>query len=392
MTVHPDSGTPLSDLELLRRLIAFDSTSKFSNLPIADFICDYLDRPGVRIERQPSADGEKVNLVVVAGPEPDERRRGLTLSGHMDVVPAEEPEWTGNPFELREQDDRLLGRGTADMKGFVALAVNAVARARIPHLRSPLALILTFDEELGTLGARYFKQHWPAEKPLPRSTIVGEPTSLEAVRLHKGHASARLEVRGQPAHSGYPHLGHNAIEPLGRAIQALTQLRYELEGETCPNAEHFSEVPYVALNLSMVEGGSAINIVPDEARLTFGFRVLPGMQADALASRIEARLAPALDGEQWSLERLNESPPMLMADDHALYRRVCRLAKQEETVSASYATDGGWLSQAGFDCLLYGPGDIAVAHRPDEWLPRGEFQRCSRDLVELVGHFCQGDA
>ena len=194
-----DSGAPLTDLELLRRLVAFDSTSRYSNLPIADFICDYLDRPGVHIERQPSADGEKTNVIVVAGPEPDEDRAGLTLSGHMDVVPAEEPEWTGDPFALREQGDRLLGRGSADMKGFVALAINTVARARLPHLRSPLALILTFDEELGTLGARYFRENWSPERPLPRSTIVGEPTSLQAVRLHKGHASARLEVRGRSA-------------------------------------------------------------------------------------------------------------------------------------------------------------------------------------------------
>ena len=392
MPLPQDSGAPLTDLELLRRLIAFDSTSRYSNLPIADFICDYLDRPGVHIERQPSADGEKANVVVVAGPQPDESRAGLTLSGHMDVVPAEEPEWTGDPFELREQDDRLLGRGSADMKGFVALAVNTVARARLSKLRSPLALILTFDEELGTLGARYFQENWPADRPLPRSTIVGEPTSLQAVRLHKGHASARLEVRGRSAHSGYPHLGHNAIQPLGRAIVALTELRYQLEKEACPNAEYFSEVPFVALNLSQTAAGSAINIVPDHAELTLGFRVLPGMQTDSIAERIEAALKSALEGESWSFHRLNQSPPMLMAEEHPLYGTICDMTGQSETVSASYSTDGGWLSHAGFDCLLYGPGDIAVAHKPDEWLPRGEFERCSKELGELVSHFCHDNA
>ncbi|MEM1181399.1 MAG: acetylornithine deacetylase [Acidobacteriota bacterium] len=383
----------LSDLELLRRLIAFDSTSRFSNVPIADFICEYLDRPGIRIERQPSADGEKVNLVVIVGPEPDGSGAGLSLSGHMDVVPAEEPEWTGDPFQMREDGDRLLGRGTADMKGFVALAINTAARAAEASLKSPVALVLTFDEELGTLGARYFTEHWSIkERPLPTSMIIGEPTSLQAVRLHKGHASARLTVRGRSAHSGYPHLGHNAIEPMGRAITALTTLRHELQVEACPNGEYFPEVPFVALNLSTVNGGSAINIVPEHVELALGFRVLPGMETDELAARAEAAVSAVLDGEDWNFERLNFSPPMLMEADHSLYREVCRFSGQSDTVSASYATDGGWLSVAGFDCLLYGPGTIEVAHRPDEWLPRSEFEQCSKDLATLVRSRCQGGA
>ena len=378
----------LDDADLLRRLIAFDSTSRNSNLPIADFICDYLEAPGVRVERQLSDCGEKVNLAITTGPPPDAERAGLTLSGHLDVVPADEPEWTGDPFAMRQEDDRFIGRGTCDMKGFVALAVNALARGSGRRLTAPLTLLLTFDEELGTLGARHFAEHWPPERPLPRRVLIGEPTSLRVVRLHKGHASARLEVAGRPAHSGYPHLGHNAIEPLGRAIAALADLRRDLAAEGGPNADHFPEVPYVALNLAMVEGGTAINIVPDGARLTLGYRVLPGMSADAVTERVRRCLEEVLTGERWHLETLGQSPPMLLPEEHDFYHEVCRLSGQQETVSASYATDGGWLHHAGFDCLLYGPGDIAVAHRPDEWLPREEFERCGRDLQTLVGRLC----
>ncbi|MEM8998273.1 MAG: M20/M25/M40 family metallo-hydrolase, partial [Acidobacteriota bacterium] len=317
------STTLLTDLELLRRLIAFDSTRRYSNLPIADFICEYLDRPGIRIERQPSTDGEKVNLVVIAGPEPDASGAGLSLSGHMDVVPAEEPEWTGNPFVLREDGERLLGRGTADMKGFVALAINTAARSASLDLAAPLALVLTFDEELGTLGARYFTERWSlAERPLPTPMIVGEPTSLRAVRLHKGHASARLTVRGRAAHSGYPHLGHNAIEPLGRAITALAGLRRELEGEACPHAEHFPDVPYVALNLSVIEGGTAINIVPEHARLTFGFRILPGMETGDLADRARRAGAAARDGAEWDMDSRNINPPQRMVGSNARKKEI----------------------------------------------------------------------
>ncbi|MEM6795992.1 MAG: acetylornithine deacetylase, partial [Acidobacteriota bacterium] len=375
--------------ELLRRLVAFDSVSRNSNHPIADFIADYLDRPGVRIERQLSDDGEKVNLIVTVGPEPGPEAQGLTLSGHMDVVPADEPEWTGSPFELRETEDRWIARGACDMKGFVALAVNAAASVDADTLRSPLALVLTFDEELGTLGAHHFVRRWPANRPLPRCAVIGEPTSLKAVRMHKGHASGRLVVRGTAAHSGYPHLGHSAVEPLGRAIVALSELRRQLEEERSAHSRYFSKVPFVALSMARVEAGSAINIVPEKAVMDLGWRVLPGVDSDAIAERIRERLEEALRGEAWIFERGSESPPMLLEEDHELNREVSKLASQTETLSASYATDGGWMHHSGrFDCVLYGPGDISVAHRPDEWLPKDEFERCSKDLRVLVEHFC----
>lgn len=383
--------TLLSDIELLGRLISFDSTSCYSNLPIADFICEYLTRPGVRIERNFSDDGEKVNLVVTVGPQTDpERRDGLMLSGHMDVVPATEPEWQSDPFEMVRQDDRLVGRGTCDMKGFVALAINTAARFAdsTSELKAPLALILTFDEELGTLGAHHFMETWPKDRPLPRRGIIGEPTSLEVVRLHKGHAKSVLTVRGTPAHSGYPHLGHNAIEAAGRAIQALGRLRRELEQERSEHSEHFPEVPFVALNVATIRGGRAINIVPDRCVVELGYRILPGMTMETFSRRIHATLAQALDGEDWSLEPLNHSPPMLLPDGHDLYRAVCELNGQERTVSASYATDAGWLQEGGFDCLLYGPGNIGVAHKPNEWLPISELEQCSKDLGVLVQRFC----
>lgn len=384
------SANPLlSDADLLARLIAFDSTSRFSNLPIADFIADYLDRPGIRIERNPSEDGDKVNLIVTVGPETDESRDGLMLSGHMDVVPAEEPEWQSDPFEMKRQDDRYVGRGTCDMKGFVALAINAAARADAQKLKAPLALILTFDEELGTLGAHHFMETWShSAKPLPRRGIIGEPTSLQVVRMHKGHAKATLTVKGRPAHSGYPHLGHNAIEVTSRAISALSRLRAQLESETGEHSPFFPEVPFVALNLATIHGGSAINIVPDSCVLELGYRILPGMQAKDFETRIREALEHALAGEDWSLEPLNHSPPMLLADDHDLYQTVCALNRQDETVSASYATDAGWLQESGFECLLYGPGNIGVAHKPNEWLPIDEFERCSKDLDTLVQHYC----
>lgn len=379
----------LSDEALLARLVGFDSTSAHSNLPIADFIADYLDLPGIRTTRNPSPDGTKTNLVVEVGPATDpDRRDGLVLSGHMDVVPATEPDWQSDPFELLALDDRLVGRGACDMKGFVALAINTAARLRPDALAAPLALVITYDEEVGTLGAHQFAHTWPDDHPLPRRAIIGEPTSLRAVRLHKGHARGVVEIGGTPAHSGYPHLGHSAIEPLGRAIVALGELGRELREERPEQSEHFPEVPFVALNLAIVEGGSAINIVPERARLEIGYRILPGMDSAQIDERVRRCLARALDGEDWRYEPGSTSPPMLLDEEHDLHQAVCRLAGQEETVSASYATDAGWFDRVGFDCLLYGPGDIGVAHKPNEWLPRAELERCARDLETLVDHYC----
>ena len=203
----------LTDAELLAKLVAFDSTSSNSNLPIADFIRDYLDTPGVEIADNPNENGSKVNLLIrVGSPDHDDERSGLLLSGHMDVVPALEPDWQSDPFTLTETSDAYIGRGACDMKGFLAVAINAARRAVERRLRRPLVLLLTYDEELGTLGAQRFVETWDNASALPRNTVIGEPTSLRVVRMHKGHLVMRLTCHGRSAHSGYPQLGINAIE------------------------------------------------------------------------------------------------------------------------------------------------------------------------------------
>lgn len=384
----------LSDVELLARLVGFDSTSRNSNLPIAGFICDYLDRPGIRIEQLPSPAGDKVNLAVFVGPEVDARSRaGLVLSGHMDVVPADEPEWTSDPFTLTDGGDRWIGRGAADMKGFDAIAVNAAvetaARAAAGELAAPLVLILTYDEEVGTIGARDFAAAWPAARPLPRRAIIGEPTSLEVVRLHKGHAKLRVSFRGREAHSGYPHLGTSAIEPAARAIVALEGLRRRLEREPVAGAEHFPAVPFVALNVGTVSGGSAVNVVPAHCRFEVGLRILPGMTAEPVVERTESVIrAAAGSAVDIEIALLNDSPPLATAEDNDLYQHLIAERGQTATVSASYATDGGWLQRCGLDCLIFGPGTIEVAHKPNESMPKAEYADGGRIVRQLVDRCC----
>lgn len=383
----------LDDEALLARLIALDSVSRNSNLPIADFICDYLDRPGVRIARNPSEDGAKVNLVVRTGPDTDPAARdGLVLSGHMDVVPADEPEWETDPFRLVLRDEAYRGRGTADMKGFLALAMNRVALADGGRLRRPLALLFTFDEELGTLGAKHFVETWARPDELPRRVIIGEPTSLRAARLHKGHLKLRLAIRGESAHSGYPHLGRSAVEPAARAIVALAGLRRELEAERPAHADAFPEVPYVPLNVAEVRGGTAINIVPDHCEVLVGARLLPGMRSEDLVERVRGAVAAALPDEPFLLEAFGDSPPFQLAEDHPLHRDVCALVNQTGSASVSFATDAGWLQTAGFDCVVFGPGTIEVAHKPNESLPVDEFRLGAALLDRAVRRHCEAPA
>jgi acetylornithine deacetylase len=366
--------------------VAFDSTSRESNLPLADFLADYLDRPGVRIDRNPSVDGTKANLVVTVGPEtPD--REGLVLSGHMDVVPADEAGWRSDPFALTATEDRFVGRGTADMKGFLALAANRLANTGPATLHRPLALLFTYDEEIGTLGARRFTESYDRQDRLPRHVVIGEPTALRVVRAHKGMVRLRLAFTGRAAHSGYPHLGRSAIEPAARAIVALTALRHELEAERPAQGKAFPEVPFVALNVGTVTGGSAPNVIPDRCEIQIGIRVLPGMTVDEVAVRVRAAVAAAVD-EPFVLEPVSESPAMLLDPDTPIHRVVCDAVGRRDSHSVMFASDAGWLQRAGFDCVLFGPGNIEVAHQANEFLPVEEFVRAGGLLDGLIERSC----
>ncbi|HKO59491.1 MAG TPA: acetylornithine deacetylase [Thermoanaerobaculia bacterium] len=361
---------PLSDADLLRHLVAIDSTSAVSNLPIADFIADYLGAPSTEYLRE----GDKTNLLIRFGPDAD---GGLILSGHMDCVPARESGWESDPFTLTEREDRYLGRGAADMKGFLAVAMNAALAS--PSLRKPLYLLFTHDEEVGTLGAKQFAETY--QGPLPRHCIIGEPTSFRPVRAHKGHLKLRVAMTGRSAHSGYPHLGDNAIEKARPVLDGLAALRRELEAEPTEHAELFADAPYVPLNIATIRGGTAVNIVPDRCEIGVGIRLLPGMSSDEMLQRVQRAVGEA------AIEVLGNSPPLLTARDSELYQAVLPYAKNG-VESVSFASDAGWLQTMGVECVLFGPGAIEVAHKPNEFTPKDEFHRAGGILRELIARFC----
>ncbi len=376
---------PLTDEALLARLVAYDTTSHRSNRAIADFICDYLDRPGVRVTRHPTSDGAKLNLIIAAGPADGDR--GLVLSGHMDTVPVESEGWRSDPFTLTTRGDSFVGRGAADMKGFLALAINRFAATDLTRLRHQFALLFTHDEETGTQGARRLVDEPDGVPPLPRATIIGEPTGLRVLRMHKGHLRLRLTFTGVPAHSGLPHLGVNAVEACGRAIVALSELRGALERERPPHADHF-EVPHVTLNVARVAGGGATNVVPADCVLDVGVRLMPGMSVEEIVDRMQLAVDKAVSEVPFELTVVGETPPMIAAEDAPIFRLLTADFGLPTATSAPFGTDAGWLSRMGLDCVIWGPGSIEVAHKPNEWMPVAEFTRAGELLSRVVHRAC----
>ena len=363
----------LPDTDLLARLVSFDRTSAKSNLQLVDFVCDYLDRAGARIHRMRSEDGAKANLAIATGPAREDRE-GLTLCGHTDVVPAGEPEWESDPFEAVGRGQTIVGRGTADMKGFLALAVHALAEADPRTLDRPLALLFTYDEEVGTRGAR---------------RLVESPA-----RLHEGHLRVRIVVEGRAAHSGVPHVGRSAIEPAARVVLALADLRRSLEAERPPHADAFPQVPFVTLNIGRIAGGVAANVIPDRCEIELGARLLPGMATDSFVARVTESVNRGA-GEA-SYEIAGESPPALLDEGSDLWAWLRREPVGDARpappgpASVPFATDAGWLQQLGFKCMIWGPGSIEVAHRPNEFVPIDHLTRARATLSRAVDHWCRG--
>lgn len=384
------SAAPMTDLDLFRRLIGFDTTSCNPTRPIADFVSGFLADAGCEVHEYPYADGAKVNLLARRGPTTD---GGLILSGHLDVVPATQDDWESDPFELTDRQDAYFARGSADMKGFVAVAVNLLAGLQDVQLRRPVVLLLTSDEEVGTCGAQEFVKSWDRRFPLPTEAIVGEPTELRLVRMHKGHLVLRLTITGRPAHTGYPHLGASAIEPAADLIAALRDLRRSLDQERTAESVFFRQCPQPVLNTALIRGGSAVNIIPDRCVVEVGVRLLPGQSSAEFLQRFGAHLASVenLPHDRLTWEVVNDSPPMLCPQDSPLHTALTRFLGQTDSYGVSFATDAGPLSGPGglgIRSVLWGPGRIEDAHQANECIAKDQFIRAGRLLERFVRQRC----
>lgn len=373
--------TPISVTEELQRLVAFPTISTNPVTAIAAHLAQRAEDAGFIVERfdDPTQDG-KTNLVASIGP--PEAAGGLVISGHMDVVPVAGQPWTSDPFVVTERDGALIGRGTADMKGFIAATVAAVARIQPADFKRPLVLIWTHDEEVGCHGSAHLATRLNAERrSLPRDCWIGEPTDFQIFRMHAGHVAARVTTRGSAAHSAFPELGANAIEAAAQAVTTLGDLGRQLRTERHPQPD--LERDFVPLNVGTIVGGAAVNIVPDLCTIELGFRPLPGHSHEATLERIERALRglslPA--GTSLDLELIRVTPSLRTDADTPLTATLLEYAATPSLGAAGYATDGGNLARCGCAPLVFGPGSIKVAHQADEFVDGAALLRCV-DIVE----------
>jgi len=379
------TGPSYSAPELLSRLVGFDTTSHKSNLSLVRFVEDYLAQHGIASQLVPSADGAKASLYATIGPA---AVPGVALSGHTDVVPVEGQSWTSDPFVLTERDGRLYGRGSADMKGFLACVLAAVPDLLRRQLAVPIHIAFSYDEEVGCIGVRPLIAELGRRFVRPRLVLVGEPTSMGVVDSHKGPVRWHIDIKGRAAHSSMAPLGVNAISVAGKLIAELARIEDELKA--APRDDRF-DPPYATLQITRIDGGTATNIVPVSCQLDLDVRALPGVDVAAIDRRLHAfahdaclpemrRVAPEAGID---IAITNEVPPFAAGDASEAVALALHLAGQNETHAVSYATEAGLFQAAGSPAVVIGPGDIAQAHAADEWIAKDQLEKCMGFLARL---------
>ena len=366
----------------LRTLVGFPTVSNRPVTELAAYLASRTEDLGFRIERfdDPDQDG-KCTIIALAGPEG--APGGLTITGHMDVVPTEGQPWSTDPFELTERDGRLFGRGTSDMKGFLVSATEAFRRIDLSKLTAPLALVWTHDEEIGCLGSqKVVAAYRKAGRSLPSQCLVGEPTGFQILRMHPGHVAVEVTVSGEAAHSSRPDLGINAVEGAARVVAEARALAEELRAAAVTDLPEL-ERPWVAVNVARIEGGSAINIVPDHCIVQIGYRPLPGMAPLAPWERLQERIDAVVPRLLWAGRVMRVTPAMLTQRGTDLQALLLPHAHSEELGAAGFATDGGNLAELGLEPLVFGPGSIDVAHKADEYVDVADLVKAV-DVVESV--------
>ena len=365
--------------EILARLIAFPSVVGTPNGAIVDWIRGYCQAAGVDVTVLPGPEGDRSNLFVTIGPR---ERQGYIISGHVDVVPAGEPEWSSDPFILRREGDRLYGRGTTDMKGFLACALAALPGVASMNLRQPVHLAFSYDEEAGCRGVPHLLAALPGLCEKPLGAIIGEPSRMQPVRAHKGKAAARLEVIGISGHSSRPDLGLNAVHAMAGVIAHAVAYGQSLADGPL---DHNFEPPYSSLQVGVVAGGQAVNIIPDRCTADIEARAVPGASPSSLLEPVKARLFALRDqGYEVAWHELSSYPALTPAEGSELTEILAELTGQQPLTAVSYGTEAGLYQQAGIDAVVCGPGDIGRAHRPNEYIEVGELAGC-RKMIEDLG-------
>ena len=394
-----DTDYPSNSIDWLTRLIAFDTVSRHSNLALIEYVQRYCEQLGLSVDLTFNDAKNKANLFVTvaaggnANNSADIINHGLVLSGHTDVVPVDGQAWTSEPFTATIRGDKLYGRGACDMKGFIACALTllpkAVQLSNSGQLSRPLHLALSFDEEVGCLGAPLILADLKARGITPDYCIVGEPTNMAMVVAHKGIAVYRCRVHGKSAHSSLTATGVNAISYASRLIGYVDTLAEEISHRDDNDA--LFDVPYSTLSVGTIQGGTATNIVPNLCEFTFDYRNLPHMTQDDILLPIQAKVAELsaqmqARAPETGIELTQEEsvPAMTDNDSAELQALVVALTGDTQRHKVAYATEGGQFTNSGIPTIICGPGSIEQAHKADEYVKLNEIERCDSFLQRLL--------
>jgi len=377
--------------DLLAHLVAFDTTSRNSNLPLVDWVRDYLDGLGVESRLVPDASGAKANLLASTGPL---ETPGIVLSGHTDVVPVDGQAWSVDPFRPTLRDGRLYGRGTTDMKGFLACALAAAAQAAGTPLKKPLKLAISYDEEIGCVGIADMIASLEPGIGLPECCIVGEPTSMRAAIGHKGKVFLRATCHGTPGHTAMAPDFLNALHLAADFISALRDIQTRIE-KSGPRDPAYA-IPYSTVHAARLAGGVALNIVPERAVLDFEVRHLASHDprtiiadieaaAEAIAAPHRARFPDA----RIEVEVVKSYPGLDTPADHPFVATVCDATGGVETTKVAYGTEAGYFAGLGIPTVVCGPGDMDQGHKPDEFVAVSQLAACDAMLARLIEKVCR---
>jgi acetylornithine deacetylase len=385
-------GKALRAREILDRLVAFPTVSRESNLDLVDWVEDYLAGFGVKAHRVYDATGRKAALFASAGPEVE---GGVVLSGHTDVVPVDGQVWASDPFTVVERDGRLYGRGTADMKGFDALALAAVPLALERGVKRPLQIALSYDEEVGCLGAPPMIDAMAGVVPKAASVIVGEPSMMTAVTGHKGGVGYSVHVKGYEVHSSMMHRGVNAIMWGAKLIDWANVVNEANRAKPVTPLAALFDPPWTTVHVGQISGGTAHNITAGDCRFGVDFRVVPGesmaeweARLRAKVEEVEAAMKAVRPEAGISLAPRFHVPPLEPEEMGRAEGLVRSITGDNGRHVVSYGTEAGQFQERGYSAVICGPGDIAQAHQPDEFITVAQFEAGERFLARVVESLC----
>ena len=375
---------------MIERLIGFNTVSRDSNLGLIEWVRDYLQGFGAVTRLTFDATGKKANLFATLG---DSKKPGLILSGHTDVVPVDGQNWDTDPFQAVERDGKLFARGSADMKGFIGIilaqAPRFVAALNDGRLDAPLHYSLSYDEEVGCIGVRGLIRDLEDNNIRPAGCVVGEPTSMQPIIAHKGTHRLRCSVHGREAHSSYVTHGVNAIDYAARLVVFIRQIADRL-AQTEMRDYGFT-VPYSTLSTGVIHGGIAANVVPKDCVFQFDMRTLPNTQPEALYQEIReyaqnlTREMRAVDQESGiDLEWLSQTVGLAAAETDAIVQWAMQLSRNDQVGKVSYGTEAGLFQKMGVPSVICGPGDIAQAHRPNEFVTLEQLAQCEKFIDRML--------